>query len=669
MKGGEIPSDPAERHLLWKSDDGRDEAWATIRVCDMASRYRYAECLRWYRGMAAFRLTNAPVLVRPWQLKAPRNAADAYELGILAVTRAATKVFPFEKYRGVEDDLLSARETMEIASEMGPQEYWVHLVMAQSQYLTAQAAAEANVDEPGYDPEAWEKFDACRQTFGRCISLEPSLPFAYADLSTICLLEYEVLPRSQSLLGEDGSTMDIERRRDDLLESCVRYAQQAVERGENRGFIYWHYGHALLAVDRIDDAMAAFAQAVQLNFRFVNDSVSKLVNMDEIRGTGRMIPLLTAMVENGESRPCVLAALAAGHVSRGHFSTARPFADRACEGADVPDFAWTIRGLIALHEKDWKTAERCFESAVEQNPAAECPAIGLGVAYQSQSQDAASRAILEQAFSLVRTDSHASDILLLLAGIQVRAGEVEDAVQAVVQARKLHPACSMEELRSEAERLGAGSVVDAIDANPAILAASIAPKFDASGCRSIPVHNGDFERPLSPEWTNPNYMSWQLEGTGDTEAIVKTGVGHSGAGALHIQADGLAPDSRGLTRQTITVYEGETYDVEVWVKSERLDEGAFFLAVERESAEDLQPLMSIPAGQFDWTRFHGTFRAPDPRVKLRGEKFAGLSHQTKPMTLYVVAAGDCDILIDDIRIALVPDGNETGAFERRQNSD
>ncbi|MCR9199540.1 MAG: protein kinase [Planctomycetaceae bacterium] len=654
LKGQPIPEDADERMALYRSEDGRAEGLATLRICDMASRFRYAECLRWYRGMAAFRLTNAPVLVRPWQLKPPRNAADAYELGILTVTRAASPVFPFSGYRDVQDDLMSAQETMAIASEMGPQEYWVHLVLAQSQYLAAQAAAEPDPAHPErFDPEAWQKFDTCRQTFGRCISLQPDLPFAYSDLSTICLLEYEVLPRSQILRGEDGDTTDIDRRRADLLESCVKYAEEGLKRGDRRGFIHWHHGHALLAVGRVEDAMAAYALAVQLNFRFRADSLDSLVDMEEIRGTGRMIPRLTAMVEQGDQRSCVLAALAGGHVSRGHFATARRFAEQACEAEEVPDYAWTIRGLIALHDEDWPLARSCFEKAVRLNPTAECPAIGLGQVCLSQQNDETARLSLERAFSLVRTDHHASDILLMLCGIQVRAGDPEAAAQGISQARRLHPACTMDDILAEAERLGAASVIAAIEANPPISADAIAPNFQPAACFDVPVHNGGFERPLSPEWSNPDYMPWQLEGDGESEAIVQTGAAHSGQGALHVRARGFNSGSRAVTRQTITVVEEETYTVRFWVKSKQTNAGAVYLAVEREGQEDLTPLMEIPAGAFDWTCFEGQFQAPRPRVKLRGEKFAGLTHQTKPMTLFVVAEGDCDVLIDDISITRV----------------
>lgn len=721
LKGAPVPMDWEERQALYLTPDGRPEALATLRVCELASRYRYAECLRWYRGMAAWRMTNARVTVSPQQLKPPRNAADAYELGILTVTRAASPAFPFTGYRRVLDDLMSARETMAIASEMGPQEYWVHLVLAQSQYLTAQAAAEpdrgntadtfsqlmnfvAGATLPGAlvgqqpgpisawaivphvydalqyahdkgvidrdipleniltsvsrataDPEAWEKFDTCRQTFGRCISLEPDLPFAYADLSTICLLEYEVLPRSQVLLGPDGNTADIDRRRADLLESCVRYAQEAIERGGHRGFIYWHYGHALLAVDRVSDAMAAYAQAVQLNFRFCPDSLDSLVDMNEIRGTGRMIPRLTALVEAGDERPEVLAALAGGYVSREDFATARRFAARACAAEQVPDYAWTIRGLIALHEEDWATARMCFETAVRLNPTAECPAIGLGAAYQALGDDNNSRLTLERAFSLVRTDHHASDIHLLLAQIQIRSGQDEAAIRAVEQARRLHPAAMMEALRQQARQAGAESVVAAIDANPQIYASSIAAEYDPAQCRDVPVHNGDFERPLTPEWGNTNHMPWRLLGQGETEAVVQTGDQHGGEAALHIRAAQLTDGSRGITQQTITVMEEATYEVSVWMKSTASQAGAVFVAVEREGSEDFTPLVEIPGGTFDWTRFSGTFRAPRPRVRLRGEKFAGLSHQTTPMTLTIVACGDCDLLLDDITITQVVD--------------
>ena len=674
---GEVPGF-LEMLPLAGSPNGKLEAEVTMRLCDQALRFQYGEGLRFFRSVAAMRISfKDGWMLKAHRLKAPRNAADAHALGIMTVTRAASSKVEFDGYRGVQDSMMSALETMALASELGPQQYWTHLVLAQAQYLAASKAAEAN------DPEAWKLYDVCRQTYGRCIALEPDLAYAYTDLSTVCVIEHEVIPNSKSLTEED-----VERIQSDLLDNGLQLALKAVELGPNDWFVHWHYGHALAALGKVDEAMAAFAEAILLNYRFREDTNESLVDMEHIRGTRRMIPESLKRLIAGERSSAIYAALAGGYLCRSRSlawqlelkaeealsvnledvdalqilldqsltestageelgpqnaaKIARSFAALACEGDDAVPFAWSVSGILAMEDEDYLKAISCFMKCREQAPASFAAAIGLAISYEELSQLEMSRVAYDEAAMLVRTGHHAADVALGLCRIRMRQGEFEDAAQDILRARQLFPACVVIKERALAEELNAMPVLAAIVESRPLSSDDIINNKAIVQSTEVPVHNGNFEMPLSNYWSNPLAPAWKVEGAGDSTAQVDSSVAHSGTGSLHVKSFRFGDETRALTRQTITVAEDSTCTISVWVKSAELAADSFYIAVERESAETLTPTMTFESGAYDWRQFTATFRTPKT-LPLQNTGFA-------PMTLYLVCTGDCDVWIDDLTI-------------------
>ncbi|MCA9034823.1 MAG: protein kinase [Planctomycetaceae bacterium] len=637
--GGKMPPTIEGKFRAIFSRDGKDEARATIKICDLASRFQFAECLKWYRGIAAFRIIKGR-MVPVSRLKKPRNAADAYELGIMTVTRAVRPDFPFTRYRGVKDDLMSARETMAIASEMSPDHYFTHIVMAQSEYLTAEAAVQAN------DPEAWRYYESSKQSFGRCISLQPDLPFAYADLSTVCLREYEVIDRSQTLSNED-----VDRIQHDLLESCIQYALNAVRLGPNEGWVYWHYGHALAATGRLTEAMRTYAKALEMSYRFSEDSNSTLVDMDNIRGLDRIISETTKRVQNGDRRSLLNAVLAGAYLKQSNYETARPYARAACEVDDVDPFAWVIRGQLALHDGDFQLALNCFDRCSAGDPNSSWAAIGSGLACEALGRLEDARNAFRRARNLVITKYHAAAVELGMCRVQMRKGENEEAAKSLLLARKLYPACLLAEAEMIADELNVLPVKEAIESSHYISVEDIVQNDAILKSEDVPVLNGDFELPLNRYWHNPGAPAWHVVGEGESNAAIDPQSTHHGTGALHIRTSRMVNGARAMTRQTITVQESSAYEVTLWARSVQTARDAVFLCVVDEDDDPVVPLISIPAGQYDWKKISGTFTVPKSRRR----------EPLSPMNLFLISSGVANVLIDDIAITRTGDFAESEA--------
>lgn len=666
------------------SPNGKTEAEVTLRLCDLGLRFQYSESLRFFRSVAAMRISfKDGWMLKAHRLKAPRNAADAHALGIMTVTRAASSKVEFDGYRGVQDPMMSAQETMAIASELGPQQYWTHLVLAQAQYLAAAKASENN------DPEAWKLYDLCRQTYGRCISLEPDLAYAYTDLSTVCILEHEVITNSKSLTEED-----IERIQSDLLDNGLQFALKGVELGPNDWFVHWHYGHALAAVGKVDEAMASFAEAILLNYRFREDTNESLVDMEHIRGTKRMIPESLKRLIAGEQNSSIYAALAGGYMCRSRSLSwqlgirqeevrsidlraqadlsellvqserevdadgaigpknagviARKLAAMACEQDEVAPFARAISGILAMEDKDYPKAISCFLRCRAEDSSSFAAAIGLAISYEEMSQFEMAQAAYDDAAMLVRTGHHAADVALGQCRIRMRQGDFEKAAKEILRARQLFPACMVRAEEVLAKQLKADPVLEAIFDSRTLSSEDIVSNNAITQPTEVPVHNGNFEMPLPVYWSNPLAPAWKVEGGGVSTAKIDQQVSHSGTGALHVQSLGLGNGRRALTRQTITVPEESRCEISVWVKSDALSADSFFIAVERESAEELQPAITFESGTYDWRQFTATFNTPRT-LPLQKTGFA-------PMTVYLVCTGDCDVWIDDVTIQpLTPD--------------
>ncbi|APZ95800.1 Serine/threonine-protein kinase PknD [Fuerstiella marisgermanici] len=629
--GGKMPDTLTGQLGAIFSKDGKEEARATAVICDMANRFRYAECLRWYHGIAGLRLLKwTPVPSR--RLKAPRNSTDAYELAIMLLTRAIIKDFPFAYYRGVKDDLMNARETLSIASEMAPDHYWTHLLLAQTEYLLAERTAENG------EPEAWQYYETARQTFGRCVALNPALPFAYTDLSSVTLRQMEVIENSKLLERED-----VVRIKKELLQSCVRYAWQAVERAPKEAWVYWHHGHALGAADRQEDAMAAYAKAVQLDHRFGENRNEELIDIDQIRGRSRMIEDITKLIENGEQRSVFAAVLAAGYLSNGDHAKANHWATIACDVNEVHPLAWSTAGLLAMHEKDLQAALSHFRNCRNSDPGSVWATIGMALCYEQLGDFPNAETLFSKGAELATVNHQIAEALLGQCRAQMQLGKSRDAGQALRRAKEVYPACHLDSVTLLATQRGDHLIEDLLDQLQPISTFDIAQNQRVLNTAHVPVQNGGFELPLNRYWHNPGGPAWHLVGEGESAATTGTQQSHGGNRSLHIRTTSLGADSVAGTRQIITVEENATYRISCRAKSNDNHAGGVSIIVAKENSGKPGVAIELPAGKYDWQEVVGEFDAPTSR------RFPGLV----PVVLSIQSSGIADVWLDDIVIQRV----------------
>ena len=587
--------------------------------------------------MAGFRLLKARIEPAR-RLKPPRSSVDAYELAVLLLTHSLVPDFPFTGYRGMADDLMNARETFGIASQMAPDHYFTHLVLAQTEYFLGERAAEKG------DSDAWRHYEASQQAFGRCIALEPDLPFAYGDVSTVCLREYEVIGTTESLTEDD-----VIRKREQLLERCMNFALLALQRTPNAAWVHWHHGHALAAVDRVDDAMEAYRKAVSMSYRFTEDTNASVIDVDKIRGRARLISETQKRISQGDSRSVFHAVIAAAYLMTKDIEQARPYALAGRTADNVDPLALAVSGSIALHDKELDQAAQYFRSSRNLDPDSFWATIGLAQCSEQLENHSAALKLFEEAEQLAQTDYHLADTHLGQFRMLLRLGRSQDAVVQLQAARAAYPACHLDQALTLADAIKDSVVREALDDLKHLSTLDIVDNAKIADTPHVFVDNGDFELPFGRAWKNPGAPAWQSHGAGESTAVLgpttqwaaaRQSDAKAGNSALHIVSTPAGPAFRASTQQTITVDHDTTFRVSCLIRSSVSGNGALRILVAEEDKDSETTVIEVPAQPADWRLVEGSFKSPLLR-RNRG---------LMPITLRIEAVGHVDIWIDDIRI-------------------
>ena len=614
------------------SKRGREEAKAAIVVCELAQRFRLAESLRWYRGMAGLRIARRGA-VSPSKLDRPQNAADAYGLAILNLIAALDSTFPFRRYRGVEDSMRNAREVFELASDLDPDHYWTHLSLGHVDYLMAERAAAANASE------VWEKYAPARKAFGRCIALRSDLPFAYADVSTVCLRQMEAVANSAELTPDD-----IQRIRSDLNRNCLTHAERAVDLATFSAWPYWHYGHALQAAGRTPEAVNAYLRAIELTYRFTSDSDAMLVDVDDFRGRSRAEQTARDVIaRQGENVParCVIAG---SHLLVGELDAARKELAHVTGLTPTP-FMWAISGIVSLRSGDLATAQNELKEALQLNPD-EFWAV-LGLAECEERTDAFENALqqYDRASDLAVTDYHRAAALLGVSRTALELGDNETALNSLRTAIEVFPACDRNEIERLAEEASAEKVLRELQQSSRMTFADINSNSSIKEFSTLAVLNGDFELELARHWGNLNAPVWATEGECVSRAAVDGSHARRGHGALRVLTTQCpSPTSWARTTQVVPAQSGERYGITVWAKSDRCDPGGLSIAIDEERA---RPVIALPTGRYHWQQLFGEF-------EVNGDPDSSTSDLV-PVSIQIVSQAKCDIWLDEIEIKKIAD--------------
>ena len=632
------PDGAVSRHGLFRtliSRAGKDEAQAALIACDLANRFRVSQAVRWYRGRMGRRFSRN-YYVSPSDLGPPANARDANAMTLLNLIGALSPDFEFSGYLGEDDPLVAAYDTMHLALELEPDYYWHSLSLGHITYLLAQRA----VDDG--DPDAWRQIDAARQLLGRSIAVRPNLPFAYADTSTGCLHQAEALAKSSNM-----SEAEIRRRTKELHRLSLMNAEKAVDLAPDAAWVYWHLGQSLNAVGQVDKAVDAFLTAIERDHRLTNTADSLLIDVDDLRGRQRAIDLATRLAEANPDEPRYRLLEAAGYFSDSKFGLAQSSVERCLKMANVPAMAWALRGMMALDEEQYQSAEAAFSEAHNLNESSIWAAYGLARCHEAAGDLSSALDMYQRGYQLSITDDHRGACELGRCRTLLRLGREIEAIDSLKSAKVWQPSCILKDVIEIAKDVGADQLLAEIGRLPSMSPRPLLENERLTEFRVLPVLNAGFELELNRYWGNPDSLTWMNTPDCESTARVTPEEKHNGVQSLRIQygADQRIEGGFGQTTQTMPSSAETQYRITLWAKASDLATRAVRVVI-NENWDS--PVIELPAGSYDWTEFTGEFVTPEGDPSTKDETLV-------LTTIRIISAGPGTVWLDDIEVATVTD--------------
>ncbi|MCD0462181.1 protein kinase [Roseiconus lacunae] len=456
-KGGRTPSMFRLLRSFLTSEIGTAEAKATAELTRRIRTFRPSQSAIWLGSIADYRLHRGS-RVEPATLNPPSNPADGLELSIASLIASVDPAYKtWFKDFGVtfvpRDENLSeeqyavevALETLRRSLDRAPDDYWICMTAGQAYFLKAQAAQRAqNVDE------AIRYFDLAKTQYGRCIAIRPSTAFAHADRSTVGL--EQALQMKQEATDWPGK----QQRIDELLKQSLGDASSAVRLSPEQDWAYWHLGATAAFVGQHRLAIDSLFQAIDLGFDVAENLDGAILKLKDLRGRKRAIEYATERFESAQQVGLddrqiaeVAALLASLEYSREQRPSARSWASKAMELDPLQTRAHQILGWCDYHSNRYDNAERHFRSVLDQDDTRIVAILGLARVLEEQSAEsnAESNAEIEQLYrsaaKLAVSTRHRSTAWFGVAKQAVRAGDFDEAVRAIAQARRLDPACDV----------------------------------------------------------------------------------------------------------------------------------------------------------------------------------------------------------------------------------
>lgn len=614
---------------------GKDEGRAALILSDMANRFRVAESIRWYRGRVARRF-GRNYYVAPEDLRPPANSADARALFLLNLVAALNPEFHFADYRGEPDPLVSAHDMMQLALEMEPDFYWSSLSMGHTEYLLAKRAVEAG------EPDAWRQYDAARQAFGRCIALQPELPFAYADTSTLCLHQAEALVADPSVSDEE-----VKRRTLDLHRLSLKHAERALDLAPNAAWVNWHLGQSLLAAGQTEKAVDAFLAGIERDHRLTPSTDSLLVDADDIRGRTRAINLGIRLSEEQPEEPRYHLLVAAGHFSSGDIEAAEGHLNVCLELPDPPAMAWALKGIMALDQEDFADAQSSFQRAVELDAESIWGMYGLSRCLEQEEKWEAGLTQYEQALTLAVTEDQHGACELGRCRMLLRLGRADEAWEAVQSAKQWQASCDLDDVAQLATALEADEFLARLETLPSMSADVILNAEHLDEVQTLPILNGGFELPFNRYWGNDGGLTWMNQNSCQSVASITTDEAFAGEQSLRINYGSAERRSEafGQTTQTIPSEAETEYRISLRAKADGLSTRSLRIVIDDRWES---PVIELPAGSYDWTEFSGRFvtSSADPAMK---------DPTLVETTARIISAGPGTVWLDEIEATKVID--------------
>lgn len=625
-----------------RSGAGKTEATAALVVSDRIDWFRQSEAARWYRSIANFRLGSGRRLQGD-EIGIPHNAPDAQKVGVLCMISAMDPTFRtvFHDYNN-QDATTAARDLFQRSASLRPDHYWTQLALGQMQYFIAEQDPEPN----------WEAYQPAVQTMGRCIAIDPSCCFAFADRSSLFRFQSNRLKVDDRI--EEGQR---NLRAAELLRWSLKDAQTAYRLGNDQPWVGWTYGMALSDAGQIDEAIQVFTKASLLTLSLMEIGDATLIRADDIRGRSAAAEYAESLILGSPENSEYHTLLATIRLNQERYGDALKHVEESLESEDALPHASAIRGMIHLREGEIKGAAADFAKAQQIEPNHIWAAYGAASCLDAAKNYSDAVPAYQRAFELSTTDEHRAACLLGKSRCLAFLDRFDQSLEAIARALQLQPASDIASVakplveRFKALRLEVDDQKTLLPLRDFL--ASLQKLLSNTRLEFAPVNdrkpfyapllNGDFELNGLRYWSDDLGVAWRnLSGYGGT-AIVSDTESHRGNSSLQILgSDSESSDQRGSTSQEVPVPENSDCHASVWVKSLGREPASGKSTIHLSFGE--LATLEIPPGVYDWTKFDVKFtvgEADESTVNIF------------PLKVSIVSAGPGEVFFDDLQIRSV----------------
>lgn len=662
MKHSDGESDSSER--LWKAwtamqtKAGIAEAQAAKVVSERVELFRQSEAVRWYRGIANFRLGDGK-WVKGEELGTARNAADAQKIGIMCLLSAMDPSFRvvFKDYKNL-DAVEGGRQLFQRSASLRPNHYWTQLTLGHLQYFSS-------IQQPEL---TWQSYSLAIQTFGRCIAINPDNCFGYADRAALYRMQADLLRDDESV---DPSIR--EERIEDLLLWSMQDAENAFRLGEKQPWVGWVYGMTLSAIDQNQLAVDVLLETCRQSLALVPVVDSALIAAEDLRGRSDAIQFAEEMSEQHPDQPVYPLLLASIHLTRQQNDVAEAVLNELFESGQVNQLsppllahALAARGIIHLSAERLDLAVEDFVRANQLDPHHLWAAYGIAACKDLSGQYEEALGLYKQASKLSKLSEHQAACLLGIGRTQAFLRKYSEAAESVQAALETQPGCEVlgavrplydrlkewaKTSQPKGEMRQLSDWIKEINQLPRATKVLIADGETPTPYRAS-LLNGGFEQGGWNYWSNDRGIAWVNDPGYRSLASVTSSQAHSGEYSMRIvgdrppsgeeamRTDGETQPTGGRTKQVFPIPENSRCVVSVWAKAKELNENAVRVIID---GSQVPVTLDLAEGTYDWRKFETEIyfgRSPDPTLT------------SIPMEVQIVSAGEGEVWLDDLKVTV-----------------
>jgi len=556
---------------------------------ESAERFQRSEGLGIATALCRHQLgeTAALPLLSDFEL---RNGQDEYFIGLAllfysddASNQLAQTVL--EQIAGIKDPLGKARSMLSNAMRKDPRHFWA-------------------VYSYGWAEELSGNYERSAIAYSLCTALRPDHYFGYLNRAQALMYRAEELVKT-----EPARYRELVR---DALQDIERAASLAPGEYDVR---WWQAGlHARLGGNDLARIEAGIALGEVLSHQFQEenyDYIKQKILLELEASRAHAADYATTHPDNAEAW---LAQAICLWRMRKHDEVAEPLANAIRLRPNWPT-ALAVQGFVGLRNGSREAAEESFKNAVNEDASGFIAQRGLAeIASLTDPELAVSRWLATYALA-----KNVPQKLHCLKGQVIgllQQEKADAAMSPLATLIDLRPAENLTAIVETAERTGATRFLEYLELLTDSSRYSPTRTAAESGYKAS-LLNGDFELSLERYWrtTHATPTVWWNEGGARATAQLDDQTFKSGTRSLRIRHESPAAKSTyGRIIQPISVGAGATYRINVDAKGLRLKSDSICVVV---NSDFENPVVSFPAGTWDWQPLSGEFTAAESEVSVQ----------------------------------------------------